>query len=406
MKPLNSLYSACILAMGLSTSLFSIAQTDNSEWNKTLEQAKGQTVYLNAWGGAENINAYIDWVADRVESEYQVELKHVRIHDAANSVSRVLAEKTAGKDSDGSVDLIWLNGENFRAMKENGLLYGPFSNDLPNYAAYVNPEARQSLSQDFGTPVEGMESPWGMAQVIFMYDTATLDEPPRSMRELLAYAEKYPGRITYPEPPQFLGSTFLKQALHELTSNPVLLLKPVSEVDFDQVTAPLWRFLDKLHPVAWRRGAAFPANSQEMMRLLDDREIDIALSFDVSAASVQIDQGNLPDTVRSYVFKFGTIGNTHFVAIPYNSAAKAGAQVVANFLLSPQAQAHKQNPTVWGDLTVLDYQKLAPAQQAAFDALPKGVATLSLDELGTTLPEPHSSWMEALETEWRSRYAQ
>lgn len=347
MKPLNSLYSACILAMGLSTSLFSIAQTDNSEWNKTLEQAKGQTVYLNAWGGAENINAYIDWVADRVESEYQVELKHVRIHDAANSVSRVLAEKTAGKDSDGSVDLIWLNGENFRAMKENGLLYGPFSNDLPNYAAYVNPEARQSLSQDFGTPVEGMESPWGMAQVIFMYDTATLDEPPRSMRELLAYAEKYPGRITYPEPPQFLGSTFLKQALHELTSNPVLLLKPVSEVDFDQVTAPLWRFLDKLHPVAWRRGAAFPANSQEMMRLLDDREIDIALSFDVSAASVQIDQGNLPDTVRSYVFKFGTIGNTHFVAIPYNSAAKAGAQVVANFLLSPQAQAHKQNPTVW-----------------------------------------------------------
>lgn len=62
MKPLNSLYSACILAMGLSTSLFSIAQTDNSEWNKTLEQAKGQTVYWNAWGGAENINAYIDWV--------------------------------------------------------------------------------------------------------------------------------------------------------------------------------------------------------------------------------------------------------------------------------------------------------------------------------------------------------
>ena len=49
----------------------------------------------------------------------------------------------------------------------------------------------------------------------------------------------------------------------------------------------------------------------------------------------------------------GTIGNTHFVAIPYNSSAKEGAQVVANFLLSPEAQARKLDPTVWGDPTVL-----------------------------------------------------
>lgn len=405
MKPLNTLYSACLVAVGLSTASLVLAQTDNETWERTLEQAKGQTVYWNAWGGADNINAYIDWVAEQVESKYQVEIKHVRINDTANSVSRVLAEKTAGKDTDGSVDLIWINGENFRAMKDNDLLFGPFATDLPNYKAYINPEARQSLTQDFGTPVDGMESPWGMAQVIFMYDTSTLQNPPRSMQELLSYAQENPGRITYPEPPQFLGSTFLKQALHELIDSPELLLKPVSQVNFKEATKPLWKFLDKLHAVAWRHGEAFPSSSEEMMRLLDDREIDVALSFDVSAASVQINQGNLPDTVRSYVFKHGTIGNTHFVAIPYNSDATAGAQVVANFLLSPEAQTYKQNPTVWGDLTVLDYNKLNPAQQAEFDKLPKGIATLSVEELGTTLPEPHSSWMEALENEWRLRYA-
>ena len=141
------------------------------------------------------------------------------------------------------------------------------------------------------------------------------------------------------------------------------------------------------------------------MRLLDDQEIDIALSFDVSAASVQIAQGNLPDTVRTYVLDGGTIGNTHFVAIPFNSSAKEGAQVVANFLLSPEAQAYKQEPTVWGDLSVLDYHKLEPKDQARFDNIPKGIATLSLGELGTTLPEPHVSWMEALEQGWRERYA-
>lgn len=405
MKSLYRLSATCLAASSLTLAPFVLAEEAPNAWQKTLQEAQGQTVYWNAWGGADNINAYIEWVADQVEQEYQVHLKHVRIQDTADTVARVLAEKTAGKDTNGSVDLIWINGENFRAMKENDLLFGPFANDLPNYKAYINPQARQSLTQDFGTPVDGMESPWGMAQVIFMYDTDSLANPPRSMQELLTYAKAHPGRITYPEPPQFLGSTFLKQALHELSLNPELLLKPVSHVDFNAVTAPLWAFLDELHPVAWRRGAVFPSSSEEMMRLLDDREIDVALSFDVSAASVQIAQGNLPETVRSYVFKQGTIGNTHFVAIPYNSSAKAGAQVVANYLLSPQAQIYKQNPTVWGDLTVLDYHKLAPEQQAAFDELPKGIATLSLEQLGTTLPEPHSSWMEALETEWRLRYA-
>jgi len=377
-----------------------------ASWQDTLQEAKGQTVYFNAWGGADNINDYIQWAADRIKDEYDVTLKQVKLTDTSDAVNRVLAEKAAGKDNNGSIDLIWLNGENFRAMKDNQLLSGPFSRSLPNYKKYIDENARQSLTLDFGTPVEGMESPWGMAQVIFMYDTDTLDTPPKSMDELLIYAKANPGRITYPEPPQFLSSTFLKQALYELTSHRKALSQPVDSVDFDKITEPLWAYLDQLHKVAWRNGQNFPSSSEEMMRLLDDQEIDVALSFDISAASVQIDKGNLPDTVRSYVFDQGTIGNTHFLAIPYNSGAKAGAQVVANFMLSPEAQVRKQEPTVWGDLSVLSYDKLSTDEQAQFDDLPRGIATLSIEELGKTLPEPHSSWVDALETEWRQRYAQ
>jgi putative thiamine transport system substrate-binding protein len=38
-------------------------------------------------------------------------------------------------------------------------------------------------------------------------------------------------------------------------------------------------------------------------------------------------------------------------------------------------------------------------------ALPRGVATLSEADLARTLAEPHPSWMKAIETEWRRRYA-
>ncbi|TDO99930.1 ABC transporter substrate-binding protein [Marinomonas balearica] len=394
-----------IAALTLSGALSLFGNLAHADWQDTVADAKGETVYFNAWGGSDNINAYIQWAADKIEAKYDVEVKHVKLTDTANAVNRVIAEKAANKNTLGSIDLMWINGENFRSMKDKGLLYGPFSDSLPNYKAYVDPNARQSLTLDFGTPVDGMEAPWGMAQVIFMYDTATLETPPKSTQELLTYAKKHNGRITYPRPPQFLGSTFLKQALYELTPYRKALSQPVSTIDFDKVTAPLWHYLDQLHPVAWRNGRSFPKNSEEMIRLLDDQEIDVALSFDISAASVQINKGNLPESTRSYVFTNGTIGNTHFLAIPYNSQSSAGAQVVANFLLSPEAQAHKQHPTVWGDLSVLAYDKLNNEDKQRFDDLPKGIATLSISELGKTLPEPHSSWMGALEKEWQKRYA-
>lgn len=395
-----------LIAASISGALLFTSIQAKADWQDTLQEAKGQTVYFNAWGGADNVNEYIRWSAKRIKEQYGVTLKQVKLTDTADAVNRVLAEKAAGKNDNGSIDLIWLNGENFRAMKDNQLLYGPFSTQLPNYKKYVNEHARQSITHDFGTPVDGMESPWGMAQVIFMYDTATLKTPPKSMPELLAYAQQHPGRITYPAPPQFLGATFLKQALYELTTDKSALSKPVDSVDFQAVTAPLWAYLDKLNKVAWRHGETFPSDSTQMIRLLDDQEIDVALSFDISSASVAIQQGNLPDTVRSYVFTNGTIGNTHFLAIPYNSSAKAGAEVVANFMLSPEAQIQKQIPTVWGDLSVLSYDRLAAPDQKKFDAIPRGIATLSIAELGKTLPEPHTSWVKALEKEWLKRYAQ
>ena len=78
--------------------------------------------------------------------------------------------------------------------------------------------------------------------------------------------------------------------------------------------------------------------------------------------------------------------------------------MLAEILISPEAQAHKQDPKVWGDPTVLAMDKLPAADKARFDALDLGVATLKPDQLGPALDEPHPSWMERLETEWKRRY--
>ena len=105
--------------------------------------------------------------------------------------------------------------------------------------------------------------------------------------------------------------------------------------------------------------------------------------------------------MTSWQFAQGTVGNTHFVAIPYNAPARAGAMVVANFLLSPAAQARKADIAQWGDPTVLDLAKLTAAERALFNAAPRPG---QVQQTAPALPEPHASWVEPLEKAWTRRY--
>ena len=371
-------------------------------WSETLKAARGQTVYFNAWAGSEQINAYVQWAAEQIQRDFGVKLQHVKISDAADVVKRVRIEKQAGrKDTEGTVDLIWINGENFAAMKRDALLSAPFAQNLPHFQ-WVDTQGKPTTLVDFSVPTEGLESPWGMAQLTFFADSQRLPKPPQSMAELLALARSQPGRITYPRPPNFHGTTFIKQALLEHAPDVKRLSQPVTAAVLEAQAAPLWRYLDALHPHLWRGGKQFPQNSAAVMQMMADGELLMALTFNPNEAANEIAAKRLPASVQSWQFAKGTIGNTHFVAIPYNAPNKAGAQVVANFLLSPAAQARKADIDVWGDPTVLDVPRLSAADQALFKS---AIRPGQLLKSAPTLPEPHASWVDALEKEWVRRYA-
>ena len=386
-----------VLAFLLATP--ALADTDPADWDAVLEAANGQTVYWHAWGGSTATNDFIGWIGDQVAG-YGVTLEHVKLADTADAVARVRAEQQAGQKSGGAVDLIWINGANFAAMKGSDLLFGPFAGALPNWQ-FVDPAKGET---DFTVPTEGFESPWAAAQVVFMYDTADLAEPLGSLQAIGDWAAANPGRFTYPQPPDFLGTTFLKQALYELTPDPALLAQPVDAVDYAAATDPLWDWLDALTPSLWRQGRAYPQTGPAQLALMNDDEIDLAISFSPGEASTAIANFQLPETVRTFVLDGGTIGNASFVAIPFNSSAKEGAMIVANTLLSPEAQARAQDPEILGYGTVLDTAALPVPDRALFDALTLGVATLSPSELGAVLPEPHPTWATALAEDWQNRY--
>lgn len=379
------------------------AAQSSPEWEAVLSEARGQTVYWHAWGGDPKINDFIAWVGTLAQERHGVTIEQVKLASTADAVARVLAERDAGVTTGGAVDLIWINGENFAAMKTEGLLHGPFAESLPNWPL-VDVAGKPAVVTDFTLPTEGFESPWAMAQLVFEYDSARLPEPPRSLAALKDWIIANPGRFTYPQPPDYMGTTFLKQVAYGTLADPAVMQAPLDEATYAETVAPLWAFLDEITPHLWREGRAYPQNEPALGQLLADREVDIGFAFNPGRASAEIAAGNLPETIRTFTLEGGTIGNASFVAIPANAAHRAGAMVVANLLLDPEVQARAQDPAVLGFQTVLNLDALPAADRARFDALDLGIATLAPDQMGPALLEPHASWMVRIAQDWVERY--
>jgi putative thiamine transport system substrate-binding protein len=390
----------CSFVLAVATSS---AFAEELQWSDVVATARGQAVNFNAWAGDEKTNAFIAWVGTELGRRYGVTLRHVKLRDTAEAVTRVVAEKAAGRNAGGTVDLIWLNGSNFLALKEQRLLYGPFSATLPNYR-FVDTTHIRSNVVDFTIPVDGFASPWRRAQIVFVYDGSRINDVPHSMLQLLVWAKQHPSRTTHPNVRNFLGATFLKQALYELAPDAAQLQQPATDASFAALTAPLWIWYDQLRPLLWRHGEQFPDNGPAQRQLLNDGEIDLMISFNPAEAAVAQSAQQLPASVRTVIFDGGTIGNTSFVAIPYNAAHKEAAMVVANFLLEPSTQARAQDYREIGAFTVLDVGALSGEGRALFDALPRHPALPTNADLRTPLPEPHPSWMTRIAAQWERRY--
>ena len=383
-----------------ASALVPFAPAFAADWSAIEAEAKGQEVFFNAWAGADNINAYIAWAGDEIMKRFGVKLTHVKITDTAEVVKRVRDEMKAGK-ADGSVDLVWINGANFKAMKSEKLLFGPFAEALPNFAL-VDVKGKPTTTKDFTETTDGLESPWGMAQFTFFADGAKVANPPRSMAELAAFAKANPGRVTYPAPPDFHGTTFLKQALVEATADKSIFANPIDQAGFDAAAKPWLAFLDAIKPSLWREGKQYPKSQAEITQMVADGELLIGLTFNPNEPANLVSAGTLPKTTIAWQHSAGTIGNSHFVAIPANAKAKAGAQVVANFLLSAEAQAKKNDLKTWGDPTVLDLAKLSgdDAKMFAASAVPGSVSLP-----GPAILEPDASFVALIESTWLSHYA-
>jgi ABC-type uncharacterized transport system YnjBCD substrate-binding protein len=260
---------------------------------------------------------------------------------------------------------VWINGETFHNLRGQGLLWGPWAHRLPG-AAYVD-SASAIVMRDFEQPLDGWESPWGRVQFALIYDTLRTPDPPRSYAELNEWIRANPGRFTHDQ--GFAGVTFLKGLMYALNGGVEPFQGGFDEARYREGSDRVWRWLDGVRGSFWRGGQVYPAGVAELHRLFANREVDFGMSNNHNEVVTKVRQGILPASSRALVLRDGTIANAHYLGIPFNAPNPAGAMVVADFLLSPEAHLHKLHPDVWADGTVLALERLPAEWRERFAAL-------------------------------------
>lgn len=366
-------------------------------FEELVEVAKGSTVTFYGWGGDDLLNAWLDdYFAPRLKDKYDITLERVPMN-IEDVLSQLQGEMLAGK-KDGDIDMIWINGENFKTCKENNMLYGPFAEELPNYISYVDGEDEENQA-DFCYPIEGYESPYGKAQLVMIADTAVTPELPASTEELMEFCKQYPGKVTYPALPDFTGSAFVRNIIYDICGYEQFMEMEADKATVKAAIEPALEYLRELNPYLWNEGKTFPADSVTLTNMFADGEIVIDLSYEAYSPATLIENGTYTETTQAFQFDKGTIGNTNYIAIASNSANKAGAQVAINEMLDPEVQANRFS--VIRTVPVVEYEKLDDTQKAAFDAVDIGKGVISQDELlAKRLPEMPSSLVPIIEEIW------
>ena len=393
--------AACGSGSGDSSSQEQNGSVDDMTFDEMVEAAEGTTVTFYGWGGDEKLNDWLDnKFAPVMKEKYDITMERVPMD--IDQVLSQLSGEIEGGEEDGSIDMIWINGENFATAKENGLLFGPFCQYLPNFNTYVDATSPE-VTTDFGMDIDGYEAPYAKAQLVLICDSAVVPDPPTSAQALLAFCQANPGKFTYEAPPGFTGSAFVRNIIYEICG-----YETVAALDGDadkeevrSVIAPAMVFLRQLNPYLWEGGRTFPATDAQADAMFMDGQLLLSMSYDPYHVSSMMGNGQYTDTCQAFVFDNGTIGNTNYVAIAGNSGNIPGALCLADAILSIPMQASKMEPTVWGALPVLDMDRLSEEELAVFSAIDTGAGSLSQEELLThRLPELPAGLVPVIEEIW------
>jgi putative spermidine/putrescine transport system substrate-binding protein len=382
-------------------------------WEDVQARAKEEgQINLYYWGGSDKINVWMDSIAVPALAAEGVTLNPVRITGTKDAVDLVLAEKGSGKGlGEGSVDAIWVNGENFATLKRQDALMGAFADKLPNSANIEwNPEDPRALLnlRDFGVETNASEMPWSGQQYVCSVNTARTSEKPSTFAGLMTYLEANPGKFAYVKPPHYIGNTFVQAAVY--ARNPdgngaVPFQASIDEMgaaELARLITPGMEYLKALEPHLLGAGgkARYPEDPKALDGLFLNGEIDFSCQFGLYGVATGLRDGTYPEGAEQFIFPEGNmIKNKNYLVIPGNAPNPAAAMVMANYMASVDSQATKLE--IAGMPPGIDPWMLSVADAAKLDAASPGLVGVTQAELdANTAPDTNATLVDVIEATW------
>ncbi len=384
-----------VVALIIVISMTVLSSCGNNSEKRVESDIKRVNFY--GWGGDVQVNQWLDgYVAPELKERYGIEFNRVSMN-IDEILAKLLNEKQVNHN-EGDIDIVWINGENFNLAKNYGVLSDSFTDELENFK-YID-ESANFVNYDFNVPIEGQEAPFGLSQLVFIGESAEI-KMPKNTAELLELAKQNPGMITYPAPPDFTGSAFVRNIIYDIVGADALNNVGDDKEEIRKVIQPALDYLNELEPYLWQKGTTYPKEESVMQKMYSDRQIFMTMSYTALLAPRNIAKGEFTQTSEMFMFENGNIGNCHYLAIPFNAPNYDSAITAINFILSPEAQASKLDINNWGDLAVVDYNKLDENQKVLFDEVNKDYKTLDNETLmSNRLPEFDANKISIIEELW------
>ena len=187
--------------------------------------------------------------------------------------------------------------------------------------------------------------------------------------------------------------------------NTDILAKEVDEDLLKNSESYIWEYLKDIKASLWRSGETYPESLTKLDTLYSQGEVWMTMGFNSARAESLIANGTFPESTKSFILEQpGSISNTHYLSIPFNSPNPEGAMTVINYLESPEAQIAKMDPDMWGEGTVLNFDKLSEDNQNKIKSLDRGESVLSPEMLNQyKLPDLDTGYTEWINNEWANR---
>lgn len=372
-------------------------KVESTTFEQKIISSKGAKINMMMWQGDPYINKYMNqYIIPQLKSEYGITLN--LLNGQGNQIVTALLTELEAQKEYSDIDICWINGETFYQLKQIDALHGPFVDDLPN-SKYINFDSK-FIGIDFQQPINGFECPWGNVQLALICDTLKVPNPPINFEELRSFVKKHPGTFTIGN--DFTGMTLLKSWLIGLADDPDDFNGDFKPELYQKTSTKLWEYINSMKPYFWKEGETFPASVAQMHQLYANGELWFTMSNNDAEVDNKIEQGLFASSSKAYIWQTGTIQNSHYLGITKNSANKDAAMVAINYMISPEAQFEKMKPTVWGDGTVLDLNKLPAEWKVKFENIPgrKNAPNRKVIQ-NKALMEPNAQYMIELFKDFR-----